>query len=119
MRTTFPPPFRHQHHHHQSLFLHVNFLTPKHDFSPGKKFTSAAQPLNQTNDFVYSATTNVIKAVMALNRVVKRAVSQYYLNLGKNVVCELRALLASVADLSVIFLTQPLTTAPRVKKLSK
>lgn len=64
------------------------------------------KPLDRTNDFVYSATTNVVKAIMALSQGVERAVAQEYLDLVKNVGFELRALLASVDELSVIFPSQ-------------
>ncbi|XP_037032319.1 focal adhesion kinase 1 isoform X2 [Bradysia coprophila] len=61
------------------------------------------KPLDRTNDFVYSATTNVVKAIMALSQGVEKAVAQDYLDLVKNVGFELRALLASVDELSAIF----------------
>lgn len=64
------------------------------------------KPLDRTNDFVYSATTNVVKAIMALSQGVERAVAQEYLDLVKNVGFELRALLASVDELSALFPSQ-------------
>lgn len=65
-----------------------------------------SKPLDRKNDFVYSATTNVVKAIMALSQGVEKAVAQDYLDLVKNVGFELRALLASVDELSVIFPSQ-------------
>lgn len=74
--------------------------------SSDEKLAPPTKPLDRTNDFVYSATTNVVKAIMALSQGVEKAVAQDYLDLVKNVGFELRALLASVDELSVIFPSQ-------------
>lgn len=63
-------------------------------------------PLDRTNDTVYTATTSVVKAIMVLSHGVERAVAADYLELVKNVGFELRALLASVDQLSGVFPAQ-------------
>lgn len=60
-------------------------------------------PLDRTNDTVYMATTNVVKAIMTLSQGVEKANAVEYLDLVKNVGIELRNLLGSVDTLSVVF----------------
>lgn len=62
--------------------------------------------MNRNNDVVYMATTNVVKAIMALSQGVEKADASQYLDLVKNVGFELRALLASVDQLSTTFTAQ-------------
>lgn len=59
--------------------------------------------LDRTNDFVYTATTSVVKAIMALSQGVEKAVAVEYLDLVRNVGVELRELLSSVDKLSSQF----------------
>ncbi|GAB0087013.1 focal adhesion kinase 1 [Sergentomyia squamirostris] len=59
--------------------------------------------LDRTNDAVYSATTGVVKAIMALSQGVERSVAAEYLDLVKNIGMELRNLLGSVDQLSTQF----------------
>lgn len=59
--------------------------------------------LDRSNDQVYSATTKVVKAIMALSQGVEKAAAVEYLELVKNVGIELRALLSSVDILASIF----------------
>lgn len=61
------------------------------------------QSLDRANDAVYTATTNVVKAIMWLSQGVEKAVAKDYLDLVRNVGVELRALLASVDLLAGIF----------------
>lgn len=58
---------------------------------------------DRTNDAVYAATTNVVKAIMALSQGVDGAVARDYLELVRNVGIELRTLLSSVDALAHIF----------------
>ena len=59
--------------------------------------------LDRTNDAVYAATTNVVKAIMTLSQGVEKAIAGDYLDLVRNVGIELRTLLGSVDALSSIF----------------
>lgn len=52
--------------------------------------------LDRTNDHVYEATTQVVKAVMALSQGVKESHADQYLDLVRKVGLELRTLLTSV-----------------------
>lgn len=61
---------------------------------------------DRTNDAVYAATTNVVKAIMTLSQGVDRAVAREYLDLVRNVGIELRTLLSSVDALASIFPAQ-------------
>lgn len=73
----------------------------------GNATATAAKPsIDRTNDTVYTATTSVVKAIMVLSHGVERAVAADYLDLVKNVGFELRALLASVDQLSSVFPAQ-------------
>uniref|UniRef100_A0A1B0GHM2 Uncharacterized protein n=1 Tax=Lutzomyia longipalpis TaxID=7200 RepID=A0A1B0GHM2_LUTLO len=62
--------------------------------------------LDRTNDAVYSATTGVVKAIMALSQGVERSVAAEYLDLVKNIGIELRVLLGSVDQVSTQFPAQ-------------
>lgn len=64
--------------------------------------------MDRTNDNVYSATTNVVKAVMLLSQGVERAAAVEYLDLVRYVGIELRTLLSSVDTLASIFPPQAL-----------
>lgn len=59
--------------------------------------------LDRTNDNVYSATTKVVKAIMALSHGVEKAAAIEYLDLVRHVGIELRTLLSSVDTLASIF----------------
>ena len=65
--------------------------------------SAKTNPIDRGNDPVYTATTNVVKAIMTLSQGVEKAVANDYLDLVKNVGIELRALLASVDILSRVF----------------
>lgn len=65
------------------------------------KLVKKTLPLDRDNDFVYEATTNVVKAIMALTQGVENPGG--YLDLVKNVGIELRALLSSVDQLTAAF----------------
>lgn len=58
--------------------------------------TTPTAELDRTNDHVYDATTQVVKAVMALSQGVKQSYAEQYLDLVKKVGLELRTLLTSV-----------------------
>lgn len=62
-----------------------------------------AASLSRNNDVVYTATTNVVKAIMSLSQGVEKACAIEYLNLVKNVGMQLRTLLSSVDTLASIF----------------
>lgn len=64
------------------------------------------QQQNRSNDIVYVATTNVVKAIMALSQGVEKAIAREYLDLVRNVGIELRSLLAAVDQLSNVFPAQ-------------
>lgn len=67
---------------------------------------SKSSSLDRSNDAVYAATTNVVKAIMTLSQGVEKANASEYLDLVKNVGIELRSLLGSVDTLSVVFPSQ-------------
>lgn len=69
----------------------------------GRKDSAKTLALDRTNDGVYSATTNVVKAIMLLSQGVEKAVAIEYLDLVRNVGIELRALLSSVDVLASLF----------------
>lgn len=69
----------------------------------GRKEITRTQALDRTNDAVYTATTNVVKAIMSLSQGVEKAAAIEYLDLVRNVGIELRALLSSVDTLASIF----------------
>lgn len=62
-----------------------------------------SKTLDRTNDNVYSATTKVVKAIMALSHGVEKAAAIEYLELVRHVGIELRTLLSSVDTLASIF----------------
>ncbi|CAD7012436.1 unnamed protein product [Ceratitis capitata] len=62
--------------------------------------------IDRSNDEVYSATKNVVKAIMTLSQDVEKSNANNYLDLVRNVGIELRTLLASVDRLSRVFPTQ-------------
>lgn len=68
-----------------------------------QKEVSRTVSLDRTNDNVYSATTKVVKAIMALSHGVEKAAAIEYLELVRHVGIELRALLSSVDTLASIF----------------
>lgn len=68
-----------------------------------RKEITRTQALDRSNDAVYSATTNVVKAIMSLSQGVEKAAAIEYLDLVRNVGIELRALLSSVDTLASIF----------------
>lgn len=68
-----------------------------------QKEVSKTISLNRTNDNVYSATTKVVKAIMALSHGVEKAAAIEYLELVRHVGNELRTLLSSVDTLASIF----------------
>lgn len=69
----------------------------------GRKEITRTLALDRTNDAVYSATTNVVKAIMSLSQGVEKAAAVEYLDLVRNVGIELRALLSSVDTLASMF----------------
>lgn len=69
----------------------------------GRKEIARTLALDRTNDAVYTATTNVVKAIMSLSQGVEKAAAIEYLDLVRNVGIELRALLSSVDTLASIF----------------
>lgn len=71
-----------------------------------RKETTKTASLDRSNDAVYGATTNVVKAIMTLTQGVEKAAAADYLDLVRNVGIELRALLSSVDALSSIFPAQ-------------
>lgn len=68
-----------------------------------KEVSKKTVSLDRTNDNVYSATTKVVKAIMALSHGVEKAAAIEYLELVRHVGIELRALLSSVDTLASIF----------------
>lgn len=62
--------------------------------------------LDRSNDAVYTATTGVVKAIMALSQGVERSIAAEYLDLVKNIGIELRILLGSVDQVSTQFPAQ-------------
>lgn len=68
-----------------------------------RKEVTRTLALDRTNDAVYTATTNVVKAIMSLSQGVEKAAAIEYLDLVRNVGIELRALLSSVDTLASIF----------------
>ncbi|XP_058118028.1 uncharacterized protein LOC131289552 [Anopheles ziemanni] len=72
-------------------------------FAVKKVEPTKTMPLDRTNDQVYTATTSVVKSIMALSQGVDRAQAPEYLNLVRNVGFELRALLGAVDQLSANF----------------
>lgn len=85
--------------------LKTSSLEWSSDGIPKKELTKTLA-LDRTNDAVYAATTNVVKAIMALSQGVEKAVASEYLELVRNVGIELRALLASVDALAAVFPAQ-------------
>lgn len=73
-----------------------------------KKEISQKLSIDRTNDDVYYATTNVVKAIMSLSQGVEKAVAVQYLDLVRDVGIELRALLSSVDGLATNFPPQAL-----------
>lgn len=69
----------------------------------GRKEIARTLALDRTNDAVYTATTNVVKAIMSLSQGVEKSAAIEYLDLVRNVGIELRALLSSVDTLASIF----------------
>lgn len=59
--------------------------------------------LDRTNDKIYACTTDVVRAVMSLSQGVQQSQAHQYLDLVKKVGLDLRALLASVDQMVVIF----------------
>lgn len=62
--------------------------------------------LDRTGDIVYSATTSVVKSIMALSQGVDKSQAAEYLDLVRNVGIELRTLLGAVDQISVSFPAQ-------------
>ncbi|XP_053962112.1 focal adhesion kinase 1 isoform X2 [Anastrepha ludens] len=78
---------------------------------PSSKLTGSSgnkprMTIDRSNDEVYIATTNVVKAIMTLSQDVEKSNANNYLHLVRNVGIELRTLLASVDRLSQVFPTQ-------------
>lgn len=73
--------------------------------------------LDRTNDQVYSATTKVVKAIMALSHGVEKAAAIEYLDLVRYVGIELRALLSSVDTLASIFPPHALKYVIEINKI--
>ncbi|XP_038112569.1 uncharacterized protein LOC6052203 isoform X4 [Culex quinquefasciatus] len=67
---------------------------------------SRTMPLDRTGDVVYSATTCVVKSIMALSQGVDKSQAAEYLDLVRNVGIELRTLLGAVDTISVSFPAQ-------------
>ncbi|XP_055538906.1 uncharacterized protein LOC129726199 isoform X7 [Wyeomyia smithii] len=63
-------------------------------------------PLDRTGDIVYSATTSVVKSIMALSQGVDKSLAADYLDLVRNVGIELRTLLGAVDQISISFPAQ-------------
>lgn len=78
-------------------------LSPSSGGDHLKREITKTLSLDRSNDIVYAATTNVVKAIMALSQGVEKAVATEYLELVRNVGIELRTLLASVDSLAAIF----------------
>lgn len=73
------------------------------DMSQRPKDASKTTAFDRSNDYVYFATTKVVKAIMSLSQGVEKAASVQYLELVRHVGVELRALLSSVDELASIF----------------
>lgn len=76
-----------------------------------QKETSKTLSIDRTNDNIYLATTNVVKAIMLLSKGVEKAAASEYLELVRYVGIELRQLLSSVDALASIFPPQALKYA--------
>lgn len=89
-----------------SRFSPQNSLSSEHGLHAiefRRKELTKTLSLDRSNDQVYSATTKVVKAIMALSQGVEKAVAVEYLDLVRNVGIELRSLLSSVDVLASIF----------------
>lgn len=86
-----------------SRFSPQNSFTHESMHGAQRKELTKTLSLDRSNDQVYSATTRVVKAIMALSQGVEKAAAIEYLELVKNVGIELRALLSSVDILASIF----------------
>ncbi|XP_014102161.2 focal adhesion kinase 1 isoform X2 [Bactrocera oleae] len=105
-----------------------NFNDTPSDSRPNNDVATAKQSVNsggnkptlsidRSNDEVYSATKNVVKAIMTLSQDVEKSNANNYLYLVRNVGIELRALLASVDRLSRVFPTQALREVEMAHKV--
>ncbi|XP_067628477.1 focal adhesion kinase 1 isoform X2 [Eurosta solidaginis] len=74
--------------------------------SGGSNRLKRTTTIDRSNDDVYIATTNVVKAIMTLSQDVEKSNANNYLYLVRNVGIELRTLLASVDRLAQVFPTQ-------------
>ncbi|XP_070065706.1 focal adhesion kinase 1 isoform X4 [Drosophila virilis] len=77
----------------------------------------STRPINRTNDEVYCATTAVVKSIMVLSQGVEKAHIDGYLHLVKNVGVELRNLLKSVDNISLLFPAQALKEVEMAHKV--
>ncbi|XP_064542789.1 focal adhesion kinase 1 isoform X5 [Drosophila montana] len=77
----------------------------------------STRPINRTNDEVYCATTAVVKSIMVLSQGVEKAHIDGYLHLVKNVGVELRNLLKSVDNISILFPAQALKEVEMAHKV--
>ncbi|XP_011204290.2 focal adhesion kinase 1 isoform X1 [Bactrocera dorsalis] len=97
-------------------------LRPNNDVATAKQTVTSSgnKPtlaIDRSNDEVYSATKNVVKAIMTLSQDVEKSNANNYLYLVRNVGIELRALLASVDRLSRVFPTQALREVEMAHKV--
>lgn len=83
-------------------------VTTPHSSSEERKNAESMKTmsLDRSNDKVYAATTNVVKAIMALSQGVEKKHAIDYLELVKSVGFELRTLLGNVDELSPVFPSQ-------------
>ncbi|XP_032590925.1 focal adhesion kinase 1 isoform X1 [Drosophila grimshawi] len=75
------------------------------------------RPVNRANDEVYCATTAVVKSIMVLSQGVEKSHVDGYLSLVKNVGVELRNLLKSVDNISILFPPQALKEVEMAHKV--
>ncbi|XP_053690083.1 uncharacterized protein LOC128738754 isoform X2 [Sabethes cyaneus] len=81
-------------------------LSGDEKFVVKKMEPTRTMPLDRTGDIVYSATTSVVKSIMALSQGVDKSQAADYLDLVRNVGIELRTLLGSVDQISISFPAQ-------------
>eukprot|EP00096_Caligus_rogercresseyi_P011337 TRINITY_DN4430_c0_g1_i1.p1 TRINITY_DN4430_c0_g1~~TRINITY_DN4430_c0_g1_i1.p1 ORF type:complete len:998 (-),score=345.77 TRINITY_DN4430_c0_g1_i1:144-3137(-) len=92
---SLPPP--HSSCHHAYAFEKDGSSTPNSADERVKELRSSkTAALDRSNDGVYEATTNVVRAVMSLSQAVKHQLSSQYLEKVRTVGVELRHLLSSV-----------------------
>ncbi|TDG42888.1 hypothetical protein AWZ03_010708 [Drosophila navojoa] len=85
--------------------------------SRNNEHRDSLRPINRANDEIYCATTAVVKSIMVLSQGVEKAHVDGYLNLVKNVGVELRNLLKSVDNISILFPAQALKEVEMAHKV--